>query len=270
MSETPDPDLLARIELVAAELAAIGGAECRSTLGTMLSVTYKGDPSLLKDPVSEVDGRVEAMIRLRLAETFPDHDIIGEEIDERPGRGHDWVWAVDPIDGTTNFVNGFPLFASSVGVLYKGRPVAGALWCSTSHRLSAGVYHAREGDRLRFDGEAVLPPVKTGVRRRLAGEPEASAGAAEWEVRKTGSAALECGLVAAGLLEVARFATPNLWDVAAGVVLVRASGGDVLERTEAGWTSLDSFASPGGDPLTWRRPLAIGPADAVRRLVGIG
>lgn len=265
MTDVPDPELLARVEAVAVELAALGGAECRAALGSMMAVSYKGDAALLKDPVSEVDGRVEAMIRLRLAEAFPGHDIIGEEMDERPGRGHDWVWAVDPIDGTANFVNGFPLFASSVGVLFRGRPVAGALWCSTSHRLTPGVYHAREGGALRFEGEPVARTVNSGVRRRLAGEPEATRGG-DWEIRKTGSAAIECALVAAGMLEVARFAAPNLWDVAGGVALVRAAGGTVLEQWE-GWRPLESFASGDADLAAWRRPLAIGPAEAVARLV---
>src|SRR5688572_12207590 len=98
----------------------------------MMRIKYKGleaDPTHFKDPVSEVDGRVEALIRERLAKRFPDHDIVGEEIDHRPGLGHDFIWAVDPIDGTANFINGFPLFASSVGVLFQGQPIVGALWC---------------------------------------------------------------------------------------------------------------------------------------------
>jgi myo-inositol-1(or 4)-monophosphatase len=63
------------------------------------------------------------------------------------------VWAIDPIDGTTNFVNGFPLFAASIGMLHRGCPVVGAIWCSTSYALRAGVYHARAGGALRFEGE---------------------------------------------------------------------------------------------------------------------
>ena len=121
--------------------------------------------------MSEVDGRVEAIIRKRLAEHFPGHDIIGEEMTERPARDHEFVWAVDPIDGTTNFINGFPLFAASIGVLHRCRPVAAAVWCSTSHALRSGVYHAARGGKLRFDGADVTPKINPGVRRRLAGVP---------------------------------------------------------------------------------------------------
>ena len=66
--------------------------------------------------MSEIDRRVEALIRQRLAKHFADHGIIGEELAERPGQDSDFVWVIDPIDGMTDFVNGFPLFAASIGV----------------------------------------------------------------------------------------------------------------------------------------------------------
>jgi myo-inositol-1(or 4)-monophosphatase len=272
LMDGPEPDdaLLARIEGLAVELARLGGAEIRTALGTLLEVAYKGaetDPQLLKDPVSEIDRRVEVMIRARLSEEFPEHDIIGEELDERPGRGHDWVWAVDPIDGTTNFVNGFPLFASCVGVLFRGHPVVGALWCSTSHSLSPGVYHARKGRRLHFDGAELDRAPNPAVRRRLAGVPDAGPPDGPWDLRKTGSAAIECAFVAAGLLQVARFAAPNLWDVAGGVALVEAAGGAVWERAPDGWRTLEEFGRSGEDLKHWRAPLILGERSAAEQMV---
>lgn len=267
MTAVPDSVMLAEVELLAFELATLGGAECRAALGTMLSLAYKGaDPSLLTDPVSEVDHRVEALIRARLDRRFPNHDIIGEEVSEPTGRRSDWTWAVDPIDGTTNFVNGFPLFASSVGVLFRGRPVAGAVWCSTGHRLTPGVYHASKGRRLRFEGEEIVTAPNMAVRRRLAGLPEAAKASSTWDSRKTGSAAIECAFVAAGLLEVARFATPNLWDVAGGVALVEAAGGLVLERDGEGWRPLDRFEAGGDDLRTWRRAMILGTPQAAKAM----
>ena len=107
------PDVILReIERTAVELAGLAGTEIMAALGRTLEVRYKGVPGdtpTFRDPVSEVDSEVEVLIRARLADRFPEHDILGEEMDERPGRDHDFVWAVDPIDGTTNFVNGFPL-----------------------------------------------------------------------------------------------------------------------------------------------------------------
>lgn len=101
---------LVDIENMAVEPVTLAGAEIVRTFGAIFSVRYKPDDAgaiSLRDPVSEVDSRVEKLIRSRLAEQFPDHDIIGEEMQEQPGCDSEFIWAVDPIDGTTNFVYGF-------------------------------------------------------------------------------------------------------------------------------------------------------------------
>lgn len=276
---TTDADVLENlddIEHMAVELATLAGAEIVTTYGGIFTVRYKtgaaGALSSLRDPVSEIDRRVETLIRARLAERFPSHDIIGEEMEERPGRGQDCVWAVDPIDGTTNFVNGFPMFAASIGVLHRGVPVAGAVWCSVSHALRAGVYHASLGRKLRFEDNDVTPKVNADVLRRLAGVPVAAhADEAGWETRKTGSAALECALVAAGLLEVARFSSPNIWDVAAGIALVQSGGGVVREHDGMRWIPMQRFApaSRAGekpDLRGWRRPIVVGTKKGVETM----
>jgi myo-inositol-1(or 4)-monophosphatase len=263
------------IETVARKLAILAGAEITAAFGTIFTVRYKTgsqDTASLRDPVSEIDRNVETMIRERLAARFPDHGIIGEEFAEQPSRNSDFTWAVDPIDGTTNFVNGFPLFAASIGVLQRGRPVAGAVWCSVSHALRAGVYHAHAGSRLRFDGEDVTPKINAAVLRRLAGVPVvANADEVGWETRKTGSAALECALVAAGLLEVSRFAAPNIWDVAGGIALVQAGGGVAREYDGARWSPMNAFTplargEEKADLRFWRRPMVVGTPQAVARM----
>jgi len=288
MSEAQDDGLLhdkdfaadlVKIEQLAVELADVAGSEITRALGSILAVRYKttataeADAEEMKwrDPVSEVDQRVEAIIRKRLSEHFPDHDIIGEEMTERPARDHDFVWAVDPIDGTTNFVNGFPMFAASIGVLYRGRPVVGALWCSTSHALRPGVYHATIGGKLRFEGADVTPKLNAAVRRHLAGVPMLTPADGSWETRKTGSAAIECAMVAAGLMKVARFASPNIWDVAGGLALVAAGGMVARENDGRRWAPMRSFEpgpSEGGQPdlRHWRRAIVVGTADAVERM----
>lgn len=266
-----DPAELQEMEAVAVELAQLGGAEIRAALGGLLRIKYKGAeerPEDFKDPVSEVDGRVEAMIRDRLAERFPSHDIVGEEMDHRPGLGHDVIWAVDPIDGTANFINGFPLFASSVGVLHKGRPVVGAVWCSATHALEAGVYHAVSGGPVRFNGVALETRTNPTIRRRLGGEPHASTkGVHPWDGRKTGSAAIECAFVAAGLLEMAWFERPNLWDVAGGAALVQAAGKSVQVGDGGDWRAFEAFAAPGQEVGDWSAPLAIGEPSSVAQFI---
>src|SRR5262249_22636040 len=153
----------------------------------------------------------ETLVRARIAERFPDHDIIGEEIAEpRDGKPYgDFVWAIDPIDGTSNFINGFPLFAASIGVLHRGRPIVGAIWCATSHAWRPGVYHARINSRVSFDEVPLETRANPAVRRRLMGVPATDdTHGLMLESRKTGSAAIECGFVAAGMLRVARFERP--------------------------------------------------------------
>ena len=115
------PELLARLERVAVELATLAGAEITTSLGHALSVRYKtkaDETATFGDPVSEVDHNTEVLIRARLSDMFPTHGVLGEEMEAKAGE--DFIWAVDPVDGTTNFVNGFPLFAASVGVLHRG------------------------------------------------------------------------------------------------------------------------------------------------------
>jgi myo-inositol-1(or 4)-monophosphatase len=268
---------LHEIERLAVELAGIAGAEIAKALGGMLAVRYKTtlkeDPSNApwRDPVSEVDQKVEIIIRERLAENFPEHDIIGEEMNERPSRDHDFVWAVDPIDGTANFVNGLPLFAASIGVLHQGRPVVGALWCSVSHALRAGVYHASAGGKLRFDGADVTPKINPQVRRRLVGVPVATESDGQWETRKTGSAALECAMVAAGLLQAARFTAPNIWDVAGGLALIAAAGGAARRRDGKTWVPMMRFEPTENEPdlRFWRGEIIVGERTAAESMCEI-
>jgi myo-inositol-1(or 4)-monophosphatase len=266
---------LHEIEALALELANLAGAEIVTRLGTLFSVEYKSlspKRAHYSDPVSEVDRNVETLIRARLAERFPDHVIIGEELDEHPTRRHDFVWAVDPIDGTTNFVNGFPFFAASLGVLYRGRPIVGALWSSVSHALRTGVYHGRIGGGLHFDGGPVLAKPNPLVYRGLAGLPNGAPDYANWQTRKTGSAALECALVAAGLMRVARFDTPNIWDVAGGVALVAIAGGEVRERSDEGWREFEEFRvdAADGNLRDWKRSLILGSREAVDAMCDYG
>lgn len=269
-------DVLAEIERVALELATLAGAEIMRAFGGIFAVRYKaaamGGAISLRDPVSEVDGRIEALIRARVAERFADHDIIGEEMTDRLGRAHKYLWAVDPIDGTNNFVNGFPVFATSIGVLCDGRPVVGAVWSSITHALRAGVYHARAGSPLRFENDDVVPKMNPDVRRRLAGVPSVRASEdSEWDTRKTGSAAVECALVAAGLIEVARFAAPNIWDIAGGVALLRAADCAVRSPCGRGWAEMEQFVPMTGPDGTadlrhWRGELVVGTPAAVSRM----
>jgi myo-inositol-1(or 4)-monophosphatase len=160
-------------------------------------------------------------------------------------------------------------------VLFRGVPVVGAVWCSTSHKLATGVYHARMNGTLCFDNTPVAARTNPLVRRGLAGlssSAAASFAAVPWDVRITGSAALECALVAAGLLRACRFERPNIWDVAGGIVLVRASGGEVWLRSGDGWGPMQRFEMSSRetpDLRLWRHALIVGRAAEVARMTEI-
>lgn len=265
-----DDHELAAIERTAVKLAQAAGAMIRRALGGELTVRYKrfDDADVLfRDPVSDVDERVEALIREEVGRQFPAHAVLGEEGTETSGGPV--LWAIDPIDGTTNFVNGFPMFCASIGVLLHGKPIAGALWCSSTHALQPGTYHARIGGGLSFEGQKFRPRMPSEVRRRLIGLPAlpAEGRPLNWDVRKTGSAALECALVSTRSLDAAYFASPNVWDVAAGVALLDAAGCSVQEWSGSEWRSFSGFGATMDEIKQWRTPLGIGSQAAVQELV---
>jgi myo-inositol-1(or 4)-monophosphatase len=108
-----------------------------------------------------------------------------------------------------------------------------------------------------------------GLRRRIAGVPGDASAAGPFDGRWTGSAAIECAFVAAGLMGAARFRSTNIWDVAGGVALVQAAGGHVLERQSDGWTRFERFGRD-GDPAGWRGALVIaGTAEAADALAAV-
>ena len=89
-----------------------------------------------------------------------------------------------------------------------------------------------------------------------------------FELRKTGSAAIECAFVAAGLLRVARFERPNVWDIAGGIALVEAAGGAVVTLEGSEWAPFEGFAAPGdggreGDIRDWHKQIILGDRDSV-------
>ncbi|MDX1655544.1 MAG: inositol monophosphatase family protein [Candidatus Competibacteraceae bacterium] len=259
----PSAAELETLEAAAVELARRAGQEIANAFCQELRVEYKGgDNGPATDPVSEVDHRVETLIREQLSRRFPDHGIIGEEQRPRPGPDSAFVWAVDPVDGTANFVHGFPLFAAALGILHRGRPVAGAIWCATGHALRPGVYHARANGPLCFDGRPLAPRRNPQARRRLVGHAGGRDGGG-WYGRHSGSACLDGAFTAAGLLYAARFRHPHLWDVAAGAALVLAAGGQVQVAREGRWQPLEAF-----EPLArdWCRPVIMGHPDAVARM----
>lgn len=267
--------MLETLEHTAAEVALDAGSQIISVPRDRLDVQLKqAPPGMAADanPVSNVDRDVEHAMRRRIGEQFPRHVVIGEETqaDDEDEHESPFVWVIDPIDGTTNYLNGLPLYCSSIGVLFRNFPVAGAVWCASTHALKSGVYHAHEEGPLRFDG-ATLAPRIAGHWRGLASEPGAPAHyGAFFDTRVLASAALECAFTSAGLLRLAYISRPAVWDVAAGIVLARAAGCDVLTRRHHTWTAFRGFTALNARRRlstlrSWRQPVLIGDRRAVAR-----
>ena len=281
-----DGQALREIEEQAVDLARQAGAVLLEHFQTPLHVEYKGRRAG-SAPVTEADRRVEELLHQELARRFPDHAVVGEE---GAGAGSDaaaLTWAIDPLDGTTNFLNGLPIYASSIGLLEDGRPVVGAVFLPWPGPRHGRVLHARrgggawEGDvPLRVapgaspaPGRAVVLPWLRSGRFQPQGELRHSPG----ERRSLYSFAYEIALAAEGTYQYALFPTPHIWDVAAGMVLVREAGGDVLtqQRGSSDWRpfraikSDDADGPPGQDALrTWVEPILVGNPDMVRYVAG--
>ncbi|MBP0462592.1 inositol monophosphatase family protein [Roseomonas sp. PWR1] len=219
--------------IAAAEQAAdLAGAVIRPLFRSSLLVEAKGDAS----PVTKADRDAEAAIRAFLADRFPDHGVIGEEHGEhRPDA--EWVWVLDPIDGTRAFVTGRPLFGSLIGLLHRGVPVLGIIDQPVTGERWLGVAGERTRFRAPLGGQAAcrpcgrvgdaelsctspdmfLPPDRPGFER-LRG----AARRVTW-----GGDCYAYGLLAIGLVDIVVDATMKIWDWAALVPVVEGAGGRV-------------------------------------------
>ena len=206
------------------------------------------------DFVTEIDHVAEAAIIETLLTAYPDHGIWAEESGRREGKGRDknHVWIIDPLDGTTNFIHGFPVYCVSIALMVNGRieqavvydPTRNDLFCATKGR---GAY--LNDRRIRVAKRTTLRDclISTGFPFRpgdafqtylqmLADVMPKCAG-----VRRPGSAALDLAYVAAGFSDGFFEMGLSPWDVAAGALLVTEAGGlignftgeaDFLEQRE--------------------------------------
>src|SRR3954462_6470692 len=126
-------------------IAREAGALLMSFFGE-ISIEYKGDADL----VTEADRAAERLITERIVGLWPAHDLLGEE-GARREPGSDSKWYVDPLDGTTNFAHGFPVFCVSLGLTHKGQRIAGVVYDPTRDELFA----AEKGSGAFLNGEPI-------------------------------------------------------------------------------------------------------------------
>lgn len=190
-----------------------------------------------KDLVTEADLASQNAVQELIQQKYPEHGFLGEESPEPEQLNKPYCWVVDPLDGTTNYVHGFPCFAVSVAVAHEGELAA----CAVFDPIMQECFHAYKGGGSWLNGEKIevsqtrllhdsliavsfppdLKPDSPDMQAFLETAPRSRA------VRRTGSAALNLSYVAAGRLDAhwAHYIHP--WDSAAGVLLVLEAGGVV-------------------------------------------
>jgi len=195
-------------------------------------IEYKGDADL----VTAADRASEALIIDRLQARFPRHDLMGEE-GARRETGSEYKWYIDPLDGTTNFAHGFPVFCISMGLEHKGQLIAGVVYDPTRGEMFAaekgsGAYlnqrriHVSKTARL---SESMLgtgfPSHKRHKNPNIHFYHQITL--RTHGVRRAGSAALDLASVASGRFDGFWEFNLNPWDLSAGVLLVEEAGGQV-------------------------------------------
>lgn len=237
--EPPAQDLHGRLK-IALRAAEQAGAIAQGHLGKLTSYDQKSPIDL----VTIADKQAEQAILAELRSAFPRDTVLAEERDGPAGAAamraqvHDlpWVWAVDPLDGTTNFAHGYPAWCVSIGLLHFGDPVLGVVLIPPRREVyvgGRGVPATRNGQAIAVSQVATLDKalVATGFpydRRQRLPQLLGWLGAVLSQahcVRRSGSAATDMCDLACGRLDGFYEIGLRPWDLAAGHAIVRAAGG---------------------------------------------
>ena len=190
------------------------------------------------DLVTEIDLQIEREFRALIAERFPDHVVLGEEFSAADERHQiaEYSWVFDPVDGTTNFAHGLPIFCSSLALEIHGQPVAAAVYDPTRRELftaQRGLGAWLNGEPLRVSSAETLMDALlcTGFPYTVQQKPEELIGlfghflSISRAVRRLGSAAIDLCYVAAGRLDGFWEQRLSPWDISAGALIVQEAGG---------------------------------------------
>jgi myo-inositol-1(or 4)-monophosphatase len=208
-----------------------------------LDVRAKGQ----NDFVSEIDTLAEREIIDTVHRRYPQHDFLAEESGQS-GQDSEFLWIIDPLDGTTNFLHGLPQFAISVGLERDGTIVAGVIYDPAKDELfiaerGKGAYLNNRRIRVAARGDLADAVVANGLPHIGKGDhglylrEAASVMAYVGGMRRWGAASLDLAYVACGRFDAYWERGLNSWDIAAGILLIREAGGFV------------SDADGGSDPL---------------------
>ena len=226
----------------AAELADAAGEAIRPWFRAPLEVAAKADGS----PVTEADRAAERAMRERIADRFPQHGIVGEEYGSE-GVDAEWVWTLDPIDGTGAFVSGVPTFGTLIGLLCERKPVLGLIdqpvqrerWIGSvfpdlpvdSTYQSHNIHTSSTSELGKATGFATTP-------HQFRGQAETAFSRLRGGLRRV-RYGIDCyayGLLASGYIDLVAEADLKSWDYLALVPIVRGAGGTMTDWSGAALT----------------------------------
>ncbi len=190
----------------------------------------------IRNAVTEVDLRIEKLIRKIIHKKFPDHKVIGEEFGSGQLLKNDVVWIIDPIDGTNNFIRGIPLCCISIAVWQNGKPVIAVLYNPLTNQL----FLANAGKGAYLNGQKIHVTKVGRIDRALGGigwslklnraeKMFATIVPFVNKARALGTTALQLAYVASGIYDYYTVNDMHIWDVAAGILLIEEAGGKVTD-----------------------------------------
>lgn len=211
------------------------GKMLKENIDTAAEVQFKG----VVDLVTDFDNRAQKMIFAHLSDCFPDHDFLGEE-DLKQERGREFRWIIDPLDGTTNYAHGFPIFCVSVALEWEGNILLGVVYDPMRDELFSAV----KGEGARLDKKKIRVSATDDLNKSLVatGFPydirESEVNNIDHfnhflvrvqAVRRCGSAAMDLCYLACGRFDGFWELKLHPWDVAAGALIVQEAGGRVTD-----------------------------------------
>jgi len=216
------------------QISKKAGEIVREGFGKNFSIEYKTNISNL---VTEIDKKSEALIIDFIKKEFPVHSVLAEESGEH-GTSSEYLWVIDPLDGTTNFAHRLPIFAVSIGVQKNGETICGVVYDVTRDEIYSsekGSGSFRNGEKLHVSTNDDLRKsvLVTGFPYNISENPDhaierfiASLKAAR-AVRRLGSAAIDFCYVASGVFDAFWEVHLHPWDICAGKLIVEEAGGVV-------------------------------------------
>jgi len=186
-----------------------------------LQISVKG-PS---DFVSNADTKAEKIIINELMKAKKNYSILSEECGSKINSDSENVWIIDPIDGTTNFLHGVPHFAISIALKSNNEIVSGLIYDPIKDEM----FYAEKNNGAFFNNQRIKVSKKKDIEGCLFGTGGKEKIEADLITRKSGSAALDMAYVAAGRYDGYFQNNLNLWDIAAGIIIVKEAGGIINE-----------------------------------------